>query len=261
MFNMKKEIPLLDNFFEDSSFLTPEKCVKPEISQSYYDKVSSLGVSTAVLSWGYKEEKFKSIIKDCELIVDDVAWKSFLWKKKVLFILLRVGAPIASASIEEIKIYGIKNFIAAGTSGCIDKNFDESKTLVVTRAIRDEGTSYHYLPASLYVDLDKNLADKISEYLNDKGIDNIQGTTWTTDAFYRETKQRIKKRTQQGAISVEMECAALAATAKFYNLNFGQFIWFSDKVDGDWGWLGESEKRTSKKEKLLLLALEFAQTL
>lgn len=258
----EKDIPLLDCFYEDVQFLTADKCVKAETKQAYHDKVLPNQVKTAVLFWGYESKNIPNIMKDCELIVDDVAWQSYLWKKKILFVMLRIGAPTAAASIEELRIYGIENFIAAGTAGCIEKNFDESKVVVVTRAIRDEGTSYHYLPASTFVDLDKKFADNISKFLNDKGVKNVQGTTWTTDGFYRETKKRIQKRIEQGALGVEMECAALTAATKFHKVNFGQFIWFSDKVDGgDWSWLDTHEERKSLKEKMLLLALDFAETL
>ena len=258
----KKEIPLLDNFYLDMPILTAEKFVKTEIKEKYFDKVTSYKVTTVVLCWEYRETRLEHILKDCELIIDDVAWKSFLWKKKVLFVMLRIGAPTASACIEELKIYGIKNFIAAGTAGYINKNIDEKTTVVITRAIRDEGTSYHYLPPSLYVDLDKELADLLSDYLTLNGVKNIQGTTWTTDAFYRETKNRTAKRIKQGASGVEMEAAALAATAKFHNLKFGQFVWFTDKADGaDWRFIADSEHRASTKEKMLLLALNFANEL
>jgi len=256
---MEKTTPLLDEFYDDVPYLTPEKCVRDEVKKNYADKVVSQGISTAVLFWTSRELlTIPNIINECEPLVDDAHWKTFLYKNKVVFVVLRIGAPVAAALIEELRIFGIRNFIALGRAGCIDKDFDETQVVVVNRAIRDEGTSLHYLPPSVYVDLDKELADKISEHLKGKGIKTIQGTTWTTDAFYRETSKRIAKRISQGAISVEMESAALAAVAKFYGLKFGQFVWFSDKVcDKDWSWIGDATKR----EGFVLTALEFANTL
>lgn len=257
---MKKDIPLLDDFYNDTAFLTPEKAMDAKVKQDYLTIVEKYNVTSAVLFWGHKPEKVQNIINECELIVDDIPWRSYLWKKSVLLVMLRIGAPIAAGCIEDFKYLGIKTFIAAGTSGCIVKDFDDSNVVVVNRAIRDEGTSYHYLKPSLYVDLDQDIANKLSTFLHEKGVKNVQGTTWTTDAFYRETQKRIEKRVTQGALGVEMECSALAATAKYYNLNFGQFIWFSDKVEaGDWSHLKTKEHRATVKEKLLHLALEFTK--
>jgi len=256
---MKKITPLLDEFYDDTPYLTPERCVRDDIKKIYTQKVVSKGITTAVLFWTSRELlSIPNIISECEPLVDDAHWKTFLYKEKIVLVVLRIGAPAAAAAIEELRIFGIKNYFALGRAGCIDKDFDTSKIVVVSRAIRDEGTSLHYLPASIYVDLDKEFANKIYAHLHDKGLKVVKGTTWTTDAFYRETSKRIAKRISQGAISVEMECAALAAVAKFYNLKFGQFVWFSDTVcDNDWKWICDKTKR----EALVFTALGFAMTL
>ena len=109
------------------------------------------------------------------------------------------------------------------------------KFVVVDRAIRDEGTSYKYLPADTYVTPDLPLTELVYTSLKDLNCPCIKGTTWTTDAFYRETNELIKKRKEQGAVCVEMECASWCAVAKKKGLRFAQILYFSDVVnEEDW---------------------------
>jgi purine-nucleoside phosphorylase len=115
------------------------------------------------------------------------------------------------------------------------------------------------LPASTYVETDKGLTQKLSNFFTSKNINYITGTTWTMDAFYRETKNRIKKRISQGALCVEMECSALAAACKFYGLKFCQFLYLADVIKQNaWTNPGTKESRRTLKSKMLELALEFA---
>ena len=81
--------------------------------------------------------------------------------------------------------------------------------MVPTEAYRDEGTSYHYAPASDYITV-KN-SEKVAEFMELAGLPYVKGKTWTTDAVYRETRGNFDKRKNDGCISVEMECAAIQA--------------------------------------------------
>ena len=86
------------------------------------------------------------------------------------------------------------------------------------------------------------------------------GTTWTTDAFYRETRGKIAKRKEMGAICVEMECSATQALCDFRGVEFFQFLYAGDNLDHS-SWDPRSLSGTSRledKEKIALLALELA---
>ena len=239
---MTNNIPLLDNFYDDTPYLTPEK-ILGELGEKISQTVKKYKIKTAVIAW-IDSKKLTQVLDNCEFIGKDHVRQTWVWKKKVLIEVITIGAPVAAGTIEYLNCYGIKNVVAFGSAGCISDKFDARNLLVVERAIRDEGASYHYLPASLDVDLDKELSDKLTVFLNKKKIQNTKATTWTTDAFFRETKQRISKRIKQGAVAVEMECSALASVCKFYGMKFCQFLFFSDTVkNGDWEWMAALETR------------------
>ena len=101
--------------------------------------------------------------------------------------------------------------------------------MVPTEAYRDEGTSYHYAPASDYIEI-KN-ADTVAEFMESVGLPYVKGKTWTTDAVHRETKANFEKRKADGCISVEMECAAVQAMCDFRGLDAYFFFTCGDLLD------------------------------
>ncbi len=150
--------------------------------------------------------------------------------KNVLIAISATGAPVAASLMEELSVFGIKEFIAIGSAGCLDETIS-NKFLLVSKAIRDEGTSYHYLKPDTYVSTSTELNKELSAYLKSKELDYIKGITWTNDAFYRETKQKINMAKLLGAKAVEMECSAWCAVAKYRKLKFSQILYFSDVVN------------------------------
>lgn len=258
---MKREIPLLDNFYDDTPYLTPDK-ILGELGEKILGVVKNYKIKTAVITW-IDSKKLTQVLDACEFIGRDHIRQTWVWNKKVLIEVITIGAPVAAGSIEYLRCYGIKNIVAFGSAGCIVNEFDTRNLVVVEKAIRDEGTSYHYLPANLYVNLNEDLVNKLTAFLNNKKIQNVKATTWSTDAFFRETKKRIAKRLSQGAVAVEMECATLASVCKFYGLDFCQFLFFSDTIKkGAWEWTSSLETKQEnwdKRTALLELAVEFAE--
>ena len=98
-----------------------------------------------------------------------------------------------------------------------------------TEAYRDEGTSYHYAPASDYIEIKNH--DIVSRFMEENGIPYIEGKTWTTDTFYGETLNNFEKRKTDGCISVEMESSAVQALCDFRNLDFYVFFTSGDLLD------------------------------
>ena len=118
----------------------------------------------------------------------------------------------------------------------------ENEFLVPTKALRDEGTSYHYLPASRSVEIDRMALDAIEKTFATLNLPFRECTTWTTDGFFRETKDMVEYRKAEGCSTVEMECAALAACAQKRGAVFGQILYTADSLanvyahdDRDWG--------------------------
>ena len=167
-----------------------------------------------------------------------------------------VGAPLSAAFLEETIAYGGKKFIACGGAGALDKRVSLGHVIVPESAIRDEGTSYHYLPPSREVSAHPDAVQAIVTVLENHAVPYDIGKTWTTDAIYRETPERIKKRREEGALAVEMEASAFFAVAQFREVVFGQMLYGGDDVSGD-VWDSRSwDQETGIREKLLQVAIE-----
>lgn len=167
-----------------------------------------------------------------------------------------VGAPLSGTFLEETIAFGGRKFIAVGGAGVLDGTIAPGHVIVPTSAIRDEGTSYHYLPPSRDVEADSDAVQAIIETLAAHGVPYDLGKTWTTDAPYRETPDKIRRRKAEGALTVEMEAAAFFAIAQFRGVQFGQMLYGGDDVSGaEWDTRGWHERHDTR-EKLFWLAIE-----
>ena len=180
----------------------------------------------------------------------------YLEELNTLFYMSPVCAPTAVAVLEEISyITGAKNFIFFGSCGILDEKAKD-KLIIPIKAYRDEGTSYHYAEASDFIDI-KNYG-LIEKLCKDNNIEYIKGYTWTTDAIYRETKNSIEKRKNDGCICVEMETAALEAMCDFNELNLYVFFLSGDILVDDWN---RSDLGTEREHKKQLSSFDVATLL
>ena len=145
-----------------------------------------------------------------------------------------IGAPMAAAILEEAIAFGCRKFIACGGAGVLDAGVMVGHLMVPASAVRDEGTSYHYLPPGREVEASPHAVDAIREVLIRHGHNFLPGKTWTTDAIYRETRAKIDRRKREGCITVEMEAAAFFAVAKFRGVEFGQILYAGDDLSAEW---------------------------
>lgn len=178
----------------------------------------------------------------------------------IALILSRVGAPACIVQYEELFAMGLEKLVVFGTCGALDKTIDDLAIIIPNKAIRDEGTSYHYLKASREIDVNPKYQEEFIKLLNEHNYSYITGKVWTTDAPYRETRNKVLKRKEEGCICVDMECSAIAALAKFRNKEIFQFFYAADNLDAakwDQRSLGNSEK-LSDKEKIGLLAIKLS---
>jgi len=167
-----------------------------------------------------------------------------------------VGAPLAAAFVEELIARGCRWFVACGGAGVLVPELTLGHVIVPTAAVRDEGTSYHYLPAGRTVAPTTDALAAIVATLDRHHVPHVEGVTWTTDALYRETRAKMAARVAEGCLTVEMEAAAFFAVARFREVSFGQLLYAGDDLSGDaWdqrGWDGHAEGR----ELLFRLAAE-----
>ena len=126
-----------------------------------------------------------------------------------------IGAPMAAASLEQAIALGCRKFVACGGAGVLDKEIAVGHILVPATAVRDEGTSYHYLAPAREVSASAEGIAAIERALRAEQVEYVVSKTWTTDAPYRETPAKIRRRKAEGCLTVEMEAAAFFAVAQF----------------------------------------------
>lgn len=259
------KLPLLEKFYNEEAYLTPQKSmIGREKFEEIFKYLESHDVQTCVLV-------FNRNLRDCLLekfgnvteifgVQSGEDRHNIFFVENLAFVCPFVGSPNAAATLEELSVFGFKNYIATGSAGLIDGTFDVKKMLVVKDAIRDEGTSYHYAPPEVEANTNETITKIIEEVLKKQNINYEVGKTWTTDAFYKETKSLIDLRVSQGCTAVEMECATWCIVAKKLGLNFGQFLFFSDKVmDNAWSMEGDTNHRLDIKNQITLLCYEIAK--
>ena len=167
-----------------------------------------------------------------------------------------VGAALAAGWLEELIALGGRAFIAAGGAGVLVPGLVMGHVIVPTAAIRDEGTSYHYLPASREVAPTTTAIEAIVATLDAHGVPYVTGKTWTTDAIYRETRDKVRRRVAEGCLTVEMEAAALFAVARFRGVAIAQMLYAGDDLSGEaWDSRGWPHHDTGR-DLLLRLAAE-----
>lgn len=150
--------------------------------------------------------------------------------KKFAFFKTYIGAPACVATIED-SLAEIKTnkYIVFGGAGCLNRDITHGKVMIPTQAYRDEGTSYHYVPAADYIKITN--APIVAGFMKENKIPYSLGKTWTTDSFYRETVGNFEKRKKDGCISVEMKCAGIQAMCSFRKLEFYTFFTSGDLLD------------------------------
>lgn len=172
-----------------------------------------------------------------------------------------IGSPAAAAFLDEAIAMGGRNFIACGGAGVLRKDLTVGHLIVPSSAIRDEGVSYHYLPPSREVRPHPQALQAIRKALRKQSFPFIEGKTWTTDGFYRETTGKIKTRKKEGCLCVEMECAAFFAVAKFRKVRFAQILYSGDDLSGKIHDNREWHSRETIREKVFWLAAEACSNL
>ena len=147
-----------------------------------------------------------------------------------------VGAPACIVQYEELFAMGLEKMVVFGTCGALDRSIDDLAIIIPNSAVRDEGTSYHYMKSSREVVVNPKYQDEFIKILKEHDYSYIV------------------------CICVDMECSAIAALAKFRNKEIFQFFYAADNLDAakwDQRSLGNTEK-LSDKEKIGLLAIKLA---
>ena len=167
--------------------------------------------------------------------------------KKIYITLGYAGAAGSASFLEELIASGFQKFIVCGGAGVLQKDIAVGHLIIPISAVRDEGLSYHYIKPSREIESNQEVIEIIEEDLKKHNIKFIKAKTWTTDAFYRETKEKVDLRKAEGCVTVEMEAAAFLAVSKFRNVKLGQILYGGDDLSGvEWderSWKSRSDIR------------------
>jgi uridine phosphorylase len=123
----------------------------------------------------------------------------------------KIGGPYAVLVAEQLAASGVRVILGLTSAGQVSPELKTPSLVIPTKAIRDEGTSHHYLPAAESVDADASLAAALQAELGGLGLPVVTGPVWTTDAPYRETAEQLERHASDGILAVEMPAASLFA--------------------------------------------------
>jgi uridine phosphorylase len=142
-----------------------------------------------------------------------------------------IGGPYAALIAEQLKSSGARVVLGLTSAGRVAASVPVPSLVVATAAIRDEGTSYHYLSANRPAVAHATLADSLLRGLGSLGLPVLGGAVWTTDAPYRETKQQLAEYARQGVLAVEMQAASLFAFAIARGIPVGMVAQVTNAID------------------------------
>ena len=221
---VKNDIPVLEYDTEETAVIMPGH------SQDYSF------TEKAVLLFMEPEIEEYIANHDCKVVgkfvcvtKDFFVYETEIENEKISFVQVPLGGAGAVQIMEQMIAGGVRKIIAAGCCGAL-LDGAEGDFFIPTAALRQEGTSYHYLPPSREVELSEKAVEAIECTLKKRGLPSRRCKTWTTDGFYRETKQMVLYRKREGYSVVEMECASMAACARFRNVVFGQLLFTADSL-------------------------------
>jgi uridine phosphorylase len=144
-----------------------------------------------------------------------------------------VGGPLAAGRLEALVANGLRKVVVCGSAGALIPDLAVGHVVVPSAAIRDEGTSYHYLPPGREIGVDVAAMRCIEHVLREREVPYVSGKTWTTDGIFRETRRRAARRRDEGCITVEMEAASLLAVARVRGIELGYLLYAGDSLAGD----------------------------
>lgn len=146
-----------------------------------------------------------------------------------------IGAPVVAVMVEELVALGAREFISIGTAGSLRKELKIGDPVICNRAIRDEGTSYHYLPSSKYAYASEGMLERMERSARCLRERYTVATSWTTDAPYRETGTEVMAFRKEGVATVDMEASALFAVGQYCDVETGAMFAISDSLaDLEW---------------------------
>lgn len=173
-----------------------------------------------------------------------------------------IGGPYAVLIAEQLHVSGAAVLLGLTSAGRVNASLPMPSLVVATSAVRDEGTSYHYLPAAEVVMSPGKFAERLYHGLAELGLPVSQGRLWTTDAPYRETHEELAGHAANGVLAVEMQAASLFAFAQARHAIVGMVAHVTNAIDdtGDPFDKGSHEHGWLLVQAMCRAAIAFLQT-
>ncbi|MFO7584635.1 MAG: nucleoside phosphorylase [Anaerolineales bacterium] len=242
---MKETYPILEHDYDTESKLEPSRLIQPRD----VPEVCVVTFFGEVIEKVVEQKGAKVVVPNRWEDGPHPLYEMEHQGQRVAFFHPGVGAPLAAGLLEEVIAFGCRKFVVVGGAGVLKQGLEVGKLFLVSSAVRDEGTSYHYLPPGREVSANSKVLRRLEDALGKRKIPYLKAKTWTTDAPYRETQAMIDARAAEGCLTVEMESAALMAVAQFRKVLLGQILYAGDDLSGEeWdnrGWQSRAETRES----------------
>jgi uridine phosphorylase len=250
---IQKEFPILEFDEDKNAFIRPTNIIKPVdgITQKCVLCFFAEAIEKIITEYPHKTVSWFNS-EGAKYPLYELDYKG----EKIALIQAGVGAPFAAAQIEELSVMGIKKFIACGGCGVLEKDIAVGHLIIPTVAVRDEGTSYHYVKPAREITANERIVQVIENKFLEAKIPYIKAKTWTTDAMYRETPKKIAQRKREGCVTVEMETSAYIAVSQYNNVEFGQILYSGDNLGGEEWDKRDFISRTDIREFVLRLTLD-----
>lgn len=250
--DMTAAYPILEFDPTRSAILEPSELIEPIDAPEH----CVICFFTEVVQHLLETQPVKKIAESVSEIGRHPVYEIEIGGRRLAFFHPGIGAPLAASLLEEMIARGSRKFMACGGCGVLNKEIAVGHLLIPVSALRDEGTSYHYLPPSREVVMTPQAIQAIETVLARHGLEYLRTKTWTTDAIYRETREKAAAYLAEGCLAVEMETAAFLAVAQFRGVGFGQILYGGDAVIPD-AWDNRSwNSRTEIRQNLFWLAAE-----
>lgn len=231
----RKPIPILDHPVREESVFTAESLVEDVrrlrgLGSEPVPRICVLEFDGDLTDWLVEQ----GLTRECP------AWACFHTRMFLIdlngiecgIIPRTIGGPYAVLIAEQLRASGAELIVGLTSAGRVAPDLPLPSLVVATSAIRDEGTSYHYLPAAGTVDCPTR-TENLERALIDAGFTVRSGCVWTTDAPYRETRSQLSQWAEAGALAVEMQAASLFAFAQARTVNAILIARVSNAVDHD----------------------------
>jgi uridine phosphorylase len=248
---MKKEFPILEFDYDRDVIIDPQKYIK----KLDIPKTCVITFFRGVIQEMFLRSRLIEVANIYSETVDIPVYKTVYGEEEICLVQGFLGSAGAAAQLEELIAMGCENFIVCGGAGVLVKGTKVGDIIVPKSAVRDEGASYHYLPPSREVEMNKDAFDHINSELTKRGIPFAAGKTWTTDAFYRETRKKVELRVSEGCIAVDMEAAAYFAVAEYRGVKLGQILYSGDDLSGA-EWDGRKWKREEVRRNIVEISMD-----